>query len=75
VSVLGSEFPHRFDEVKAWWRAAPPGALVLVHDTGNGHPPNTPQARLSALIRELGIPGVFLNNPRGAFLGLKPEQP
>ena len=72
VSILDSEFPRRVEEVRAWWSAAPPGAIVLVHDTGNGHPPETPHARLGALIRELGIPGTFLKNPRGAFLGVKP---
>jgi hypothetical protein len=33
----------------------------------------TVNADLAALIGELGIPGVFLENPPGAFLGLKPE--
>jgi hypothetical protein len=75
MSVLDSGFPYRFAEVKAWWRAAQPGALVLVHDTGNRHPDWTPHARLAALIRELGIPGTFLPNARGSFLGRKPEVP
>jgi hypothetical protein len=75
LTVLDSgDFRRRFREVEAWWRAARPGALVLVHDAGNGHAPETPHARLRALIQELGIPGVFLKNPRGGFLGLKPEQ-
>jgi hypothetical protein len=73
LSVLDSRFRHRFDEVTAWWRAAPPGALVVIHDTGNEHSADTGHARLGALIRELGIPGVFLKNPRGGFLGFKPE--
>ena len=46
--------------------------MVLVHDAGNGHPPDSPHARLGELIRSLGIPGVFLRNPRGGFLGIKP---
>jgi hypothetical protein len=73
LTVLDSDFSHRSQELKTWWRAAPGGALVLVHGTGNGHAPETPHARLGALIRELGIPGVFLKNPRGGFLGLKPS--
>jgi hypothetical protein len=74
VSLLDSRFRNRFSELETWWRAARPGALVLVHDTGNGHSPETPHARLGTLIRELGIPGVFLRNPRGGFLGFKPER-
>jgi hypothetical protein len=73
LSVLDSRFRYRFDEVTAWWRAAPPGAVVIIHDTGNEHSADTGHARLGALIRELGIPGVFLKNPRGGFLGFKPE--
>jgi hypothetical protein len=71
LAVLDSGAPHRFDEIRGWWRAAPPGSLVLVHDTGNGHAPDSLQAELAALVRELEIPGIFLKNPRGAFLGLK----
>ena len=74
MSFLDSDFRHRFAELRAWWRAAEPGALVLVHDTGNGHSAETLHARMGGLIRELGVPGVFLKNPRGAFLGLKLEQ-
>ncbi|MGH2979069.1 MAG: hypothetical protein ACRDLQ_05470, partial [Solirubrobacterales bacterium] len=75
LSVLDSQLGHRFDELQTWWRAAPPGALVLIHGTGGEHADEPPRRRLAALIRELGIPGVFLKNPRGSFLGFKPEQP
>jgi hypothetical protein len=71
LAVLDSDPPYRFDEIRGWWRAAPEGAVVLLHDTGNGHPPDSLQAELAALVRELEIPGLFLKNPRGAFLGLK----
>jgi hypothetical protein len=72
LTILDSKFSYRFDEVRTWWEAAPSGAVVLIHDTGNGHAPETPHARLAALIEELGIPGVTLRNPRGAFVGMKP---
>jgi predicted O-methyltransferase YrrM len=72
LTVLDSDFLHRAQELKRWWVAARPGAVVLVHGAANGHAPETPQARLGALIRELGIPGAFLKTPRGGFLGLKP---
>jgi hypothetical protein len=60
-----------FDEVTAWWQTAPPGALVVIHGMGDEHETGTGNSRLGALIRELGIPGVFLRNPRGGFLGFK----
>jgi hypothetical protein len=72
VSVLDSDLPGRLDELRAWWRAAQPGAVVLVHDARAGAPEDTAQGRLAALVAELGIPGTFLENPRGAFLGVKP---
>jgi hypothetical protein len=75
LSVLDSGFARRSEELKRWWQSASPNALVLVHDTGNGHPAETPHAKLANLITELGIPGVFLRNPRGAFLGIKPSAP
>jgi hypothetical protein len=63
VTVLDSE--HAREDVAAWWRTAAPGGLVVVPGAGEEQPAD--------LIRELGIPGVFLENPPGAFLGLKPE--
>jgi hypothetical protein len=75
LSVLDSELSYRLEEVKTWWRAAQPGAVLLVGETGNGEALETSRARVGARIRELGIPGLFLKNPRGAFLGFKPEQP
>ena len=73
LTVLDSDYLHRSHDLLTWWRAAPPGAVVLVHGTGNGHAPETPHARLAKLIRDLGIPGVFLRNPRGGFVGVKPS--
>ena len=72
LTVLDSDFAHRADEVERWWRSAAAGSVLLVHDTGNGHPADSPQAALGERIRSLGIPGVFLRNPRGGFLGIKP---
>jgi hypothetical protein len=68
MSVMGSASDNLLDEVRAWWRAAPAGAIVIIHGVGMDHP-------LAPLMGELGIPGAFLNNPSGAFLGVKPEPP
>jgi hypothetical protein len=72
VSILDSELPRRLEELRTWWRAAAPGAVVLVHDAGAGPSSDPAPHELAGLIRELGIPGAFLKNPRGGFLGVKP---
>ena len=71
LCVFDSGFPMRRRELELWSRSAPERAVVLVHDAGNRHPDWTPHADLARLIDELGIPGVFLRNPRGGFLGMK----
>jgi hypothetical protein len=49
--------------------------VLLVHDAGNGHPPDSFQHRIAEKIAALGLPGTFLSNPRGGFLGVKPGGP
>jgi hypothetical protein len=71
LSILDSDFPDRFVEVELWWEAAKPGSVVLLHDCGNGHPPGTGHRQLHDLITRIGVPGIFLRNPRGSFLGFK----
>jgi hypothetical protein len=70
-AVLDSAFEVRLGELETWWRSARPGAIVLIHDAGNGHRVGTHQARIAERILELEIPGAFLSNPRGGFLGVK----
>jgi hypothetical protein len=65
VTVLDSGSEQHLDELVAWWRTAPPGALVVVRGKA--------EEELVRLISELAIPGVFLERPPGAFLGVKPE--
>lgn len=72
LTCLDADFPYRLLEIQRWWQAAAEGALVFVHDVGNGHGPDTPHATVRAQIVELSIPGFFLANPRGAFIGVKP---
>jgi hypothetical protein len=73
LTILDSTNQIRSDELGLWWQVAPPGATLLVHDASNRHADNTPHARMARFIDELGIPGVFLKNPRGGFLGSKPR--
>jgi predicted O-methyltransferase YrrM len=67
--VADSAQKYRPAEVTRWSQRAKPGSLIVVHDTGNGHPDWTPHHRMSELIESLEISGVRLPNPRGSFVG------
>ena len=75
LTILDSEFPTRLHEFDTWLAAARPGAILVVHDAGNGHGPNTPQYAMRQRIEESGLTGVFLRNPRGGYLALHSEEP
>ena len=72
LTLLDSEPPDRYAELRHWRTAGEPGSVLVVHDCGNGHGEGTPHAQLHSLVEELDIPGVFLRNPRGSFLGIHP---
>jgi hypothetical protein len=72
LTVLDSEPPDRFTELKGWRTAGHAGSVLVVHDCGNGHPEGTYHDQIRRIVEELEIPGVFLRNPRGAFLGFHP---
>jgi methyltransferase family protein len=69
--ILDSDFGERYAELRLWRDNAQPGSVVLVHDCGNGHGPETGHAMLAASIKDLGLHGVSFKNPRGSFLGIK----
>ena len=71
LCLLDSDFVCRLPEIERWWRAAGDGAVLFVHDAGSGHSQGTWHACIRSKITQLGIPGFFLNNPRGAFVGVK----
>lgn len=73
LAVIDSEGRTRPREVEGWWDHASPGSLALIHDAHPGHTRGSNHQKLAAHIARLGIPGVFLPNPRGAFLGQKPS--
>jgi hypothetical protein len=75
LTVLDSEPEVRLRELEAWTESARPGAVLLVHDAGNGHPADSFQDSIAQKIADLGVPGTFLSNPRGGFLGVKPGGP
>ena len=67
--IADSGQKYRSAEVERWAKIARPGSLIIVHDTGNGHPDWTPHHRMGELIESLGISGLRLPNPRGSFVG------
>jgi len=71
LTVLDSDVPVRLAEIARWRTHARAGALLLVHDCGNGHADDTPHAQIREHIESLGIAGRFLANPRGGFLGIQ----
>lgn len=75
LTILDSEIPSRLTEIDLWWEAAPEGAVLLVHDAGNGHESDAPHHLIRNKIEAHGIGGVFLRNPRGSFLGFKFSEP
>ena len=75
LTILDSKFPTRLHKFDTWLAAARPGAVLVVHDAGNGHAPNTPQYTMCQRIEESGLTGVFLRNPRGGYLALHSEEP
>jgi hypothetical protein len=72
LTCLDSDLPLRLSEIERWWDAAGPRALVFVHDAGNGHGADTFHADVRRTLARLAIPGCFLANPRGGFIGVKP---
>jgi len=71
LTVLDSDIPFREREIDLWAESARYGSLLLVHDTGNSHPVGSVWMELRHRIQDLVIKGAFLNNPRGAFLGVR----
>jgi hypothetical protein len=68
--ILDSAPDHRIVEFDVWAEHGKPGSVCIVHDCGNGHAPGTIHAELRAVIEVWNIPGVFLKNPRGGWMGV-----
>ncbi len=69
--VLDSMDPWRKMEILLWSEVGKKGSLLFVHDTGNIHPPHDGHFTNGFLLQQLGIEGLWLENPRGAFLAQK----
>ncbi len=72
LAILDSEFDHRFPEIRLWNEYARPGSVALIHDTADSD--GTVHQMMRAFIGDLGMTGVFLNNPRGCFLAVQPKE-
>ena len=69
LTILDSNFPLRFAELWLWYSEAKPDGWLFVHDTGTRHPPGTAYQLLGTTIRSFGLGGLWLDNPRGAWIG------
>jgi hypothetical protein len=56
----------------SWDLYAKPGAVALIHDTADRD--ETVHQTVRELIQDLGMTGVFLNNPRGCFMAVQPQK-
>ncbi len=72
LCVFDSDFDVRMAEIALWDLWAKAGAAALVHDTMDRE--GTSHSLVRELIQDLGMTGVFLNNPRGCFLAVQPAK-
>ncbi len=72
LSIIDSEFEFRFPEIRLWNEFAKPGAVAVIHDTADRD--DTVHQQMRRFIGDLGMTGVFLNNPRGCFLAVQPAK-
>jgi hypothetical protein len=72
LCVFDSDFHYRFIEITTWSEVAQPGAVALIHDTSDRD--GTVHQTVRELIGDLGMTGVFLQNPRGCFMAVQPQR-
>lgn len=72
--IFDSNDPYRMGEVCLWAAMGKPGSIMFVHDVGNGHPSWDGHYTLGQMIRTLKLPGMWLENPRGAFIGVQDSE-
>lgn len=69
--IVDSAPPFRHQEIRLWAKYAKSGAVLIMHDAGNGHKETSNHCRNYALVRDLGLTGVKFGNPRGSVLAWK----
>lgn len=73
--VLDSAPEFRIPEIRRWAEHGKSGSVCVVHDCGNGHPDRkkwSTHRDLRRTVEAIGLPGIFLRNPRGGWLGWHP---
>lgn len=70
--ILDSVTGRRLAEFDRWVSAGKPGSVLICHDASNRHRPDQVHTRIHAHLAASGVAGVFLPNPRGAWLGQHP---
>lgn len=70
--VLDSAPTVRRREIARWAAHGKAGSVCVVHDCGNGHPSGHPHHRIRRAVEATRVPGVFLANPRGGWVGIHP---
>ena len=70
--ILDSDWKWRFDEFALWVDHGKSDAVCFIHDAGNGHPDHSGHMRMQRAITGAGLPGMFMRNPRGSWLGIHP---
>jgi hypothetical protein len=69
--ILDSMDPWRKMEMMLWAEVAPEGSVLFVHDTGTIHPTNDGHFSNGFMIKQMGLTGYWLENPRGSFMAQK----
>lgn len=70
--VFDSAPEYRLGEIARWAEHGKPGSLCVVHDCGNGHPDGWAHLDIRRAVEATGLPGIFLKNPRGGWIGQHP---
>lgn len=70
--ILDSDPPFRFVELDLWAKYGKSGSTCIIHDCGNGHPEQSFHAEVGRAIVATGLPGIYLKNPRGGWIGTHP---
>lgn len=68
--VLDSAPGYRLGEIAGWAEHGKPGSVCVVHDCANNHPEGWAHWDIRQAVEDTGLPGVFLKNPRGGWLGV-----
>ena len=67
LCIIDSGFDYRFAEIELWHQSAKPGAVALIHDTGEQHHDQTVHVQIKEWIVRLGHDRVLSPQPAWLF--------